>query len=280
MATAKRRAIDQLRRRTMLDRKHAELGTRARGGPGDVRARPGRRGSTTRSETTCCASCSSAATPCCRRRRGSRSRCKLLGWAHHRGGGARLPRARADAGAAHRAREADASEAGVPFEVPPRRRAWPSGWPSVLAVVYLVFNEGYTATAGDGLAAPRAVPTTPCVSGACSPGSLPRSPRCTDWSRSWSCRLRACAARVGPSGEIVTLFDQDRSPWDRLLIRHGLGALRAGAGARRRARAVCAAGGDRGLPRPRGARRRTPTGSASSRSTTRCRSSCPRRWWS
>ena len=75
MATAKRRAIDQLRRGTLLERKHEELGreleARARSAP-----RPtSRRRSTTTSATTCCASCSSPATRCSRPRRASRSRC-------------------------------------------------------------------------------------------------------------------------------------------------------------------------------------------------------------
>ena len=62
------------------------------------------------------------------------------------------------------------------------------------------------------------------------------------------------AARVGPTGEPILLLDQDRARWDQLLIRRGLAALARARATRRRARAVRAAGRDRGVPRA-GARR-------------------------
>jgi RNA polymerase sigma factor (sigma-70 family) len=115
------------------------------------------------------------------------------------------------------------TEAHVRFEVPggPERVARLA---SVLEVVYLIFNEGYAATAGEDWVRPalceealrlgrilaELVPTEPEVHGLVALMEIHGS------------RLRA---RVGPSGEPVLLFDQDRARWDRLLIGRGLAAL-------------------------------------------------------
>src|SRR5207302_7608535 len=115
------------------------------------------------------------------------------------------------------------AEARVPFEVPSgvERAARLS---SVLEVIYLIFNEGYSATAGEDWVRPalcedalrlgrilaELAPTEPEVQGLVALMEIQAS------------RLRA---RLGPSGEPVLLLDQDRSRWDRLLIRRGLGAL-------------------------------------------------------
>jgi len=120
------------------------------------------------------------------------------------------------------------SEAKVPFEVP-RGEELTSRLSSVLAVVYLIFNEGYAATGGEDWVRPglcedalrlgrilaELMPNEAEVHGLVSLMEIQAS------------RLRA---RVGPSGEPVLLLDQDRGRWDRLLIRRGLAALeRAGA---------------------------------------------------
>jgi RNA polymerase sigma factor (sigma-70 family) len=113
--------------------------------------------------------------------------------------------------------------AGVPFEVP-RGKELEARLASVLEVVYLVFNEGYAATAGEDWIRPALceealrlarilatlAPTEPEVHGLAALLELQAS------------RLEA---RVGPDGAPVLLPDQDRRRWDRVLIRRGLAAL-------------------------------------------------------
>jgi RNA polymerase sigma-70 factor, ECF subfamily len=115
------------------------------------------------------------------------------------------------------------AEAHVPFEVPGADEL-EERLSSVLEVIYLVFNEGYSATAGDEWVRPylcedalrlgrilaELVPTEPEVHGLVALMEIQAS------------RLRA---RVGPSGEPILLFDQDRARWDHLLIQRGLVAL-------------------------------------------------------
>jgi RNA polymerase sigma-70 factor (ECF subfamily) len=115
------------------------------------------------------------------------------------------------------------SEAQVPFEVP-RGPELAERLSSVLGVIYLIFNEGYSATAGDDWVRPalcedalrlarivaQLMPSDPEVQGLVALLEIQAS------------RLRA---RVGPSGEPVLLLDQDRGRWDQLLIRRGLVAL-------------------------------------------------------
>ncbi len=116
------------------------------------------------------------------------------------------------------------AEARVPFEVP-RGPELGARLGSVLEVVYLVFNEGYSATAGDDWVRPGAVRGRPAARAASWP-SWPRgSPRCTAWSRSWRSRRRGCARASAPRASPILLLDQDRGRWDRLLIRRGLAAL-------------------------------------------------------
>src|SRR5881398_2733988 len=114
-------------------------------------------------------------------------------------------------------------EARVPFEVP-RGTELTARLASVLEVIYLVFNEGYSATAGDEWVRPalcddalrlarilaELVPDEPEVHGLVALLEIQAS------------RLRA---RVGPGGEPILLADQDRSRWDQLLVRRGLAAL-------------------------------------------------------
>ena len=115
------------------------------------------------------------------------------------------------------------SEAHVPFEVP-RGADRDERLSSVLGVIYLVFNEGYSATAGEDWMRPalcedalrlgrvlaELAPAEPEVHGLVSLMEIQAS------------RLRA---RTGPNGEPILLLDQDRGRWDHLLIRRGLAAL-------------------------------------------------------
>jgi RNA polymerase sigma factor (sigma-70 family) len=115
------------------------------------------------------------------------------------------------------------ADAGVPFEVPegPELAGRLS---SVLEVIYLVFNEGYSATAGDDW-----MRTDLCEEavrlGRVLAGLLPNEPEVLGLVALLEIQASRSAARVGPSGDPVLLLDQDRTRWNRLLIRRGLAAL-------------------------------------------------------
>jgi len=115
------------------------------------------------------------------------------------------------------------TEARVPFEVPsgPELEARLS---SVLQVIYLVFNEGYSATVGDDLL--RAGLCEDALRlGRILAGLVPKEPEVHGLVALMEIQASRSRARVGPSGEMVLLPDQDRSRWDQLLIRRGLAAL-------------------------------------------------------
>jgi RNA polymerase sigma factor (sigma-70 family) len=115
------------------------------------------------------------------------------------------------------------SEARVPFEVPQgHERA--ERLPSVLEVIYLVFNEGYLATAGDDWLRP-ALCEDALRLGRILAELLPDEPEVHGLVALMEIQASRSAARVGPGGAPVLLLDQDRSRWDQLLIRRGLAAL-------------------------------------------------------
>ncbi len=121
------------------------------------------------------------------------------------------------------------AKAAVPFEVPygPDRTARLS---SVLGVVYLVFNEGYSATAGDDLLRPALCEDALRLARLLE-GLMPAEPEVHGLAALLEFQASRIPARTGPGGEPVLLADQDRSRWNRLLIRRGVEALeRAGDG--------------------------------------------------
>jgi RNA polymerase sigma factor (sigma-70 family) len=115
------------------------------------------------------------------------------------------------------------AEARVPFEVP--RGAEPAArLSSVLEVVYLTFNEGYSATAGDDWMRP-ALCEDALRLGRILAELVPKEPEVHGLVALMEIQASRSRARIGPSGEPVLLLDQDRGRWDHLLIRRGLAAL-------------------------------------------------------
>ena len=115
------------------------------------------------------------------------------------------------------------TEARVPFEVPSGAEL-DARLGSVLQVIYLVFNEGYSATAGDDWM--RAGLCDDALRlGRILAGLAPKEPEVHGLVALMEIQASRTRARVGPSGEIVLLLDQDRARWDPLLIHRGLAAL-------------------------------------------------------
>jgi RNA polymerase sigma factor (sigma-70 family) len=115
------------------------------------------------------------------------------------------------------------SEARVPFEVP-RGTDLAARLSSVLAVVYLIFNEGYAATAGDHWLRPGLCEEALRL-GRILAELAPRESEVHGLVALMEIQASRSRARVGPSGEPILLFDQNRAQWDQLLIRRGLAAL-------------------------------------------------------
>lgn len=115
------------------------------------------------------------------------------------------------------------SAAKVPFEVPPRSE-FAERLGSVLAVIYLVFNEGYSATAGDDWMRP-ALCQEAMRLGRVLAGLVPTEAEVHGLVALMELQASRIGARTGPNGEPVLLLDQDRSRWNQLLIRRGLAEL-------------------------------------------------------
>jgi RNA polymerase sigma factor (sigma-70 family) len=115
------------------------------------------------------------------------------------------------------------ADAHVPFEVP-RGTDRVDRLASVLEVIYLVFNEGYTATAGDDWLRP-ALCEDALRLGRILAELAPNEPEIHGLVALMEIQASRAGARVGPSGEPILLLDQDRSRWDQLLIRRGMAAL-------------------------------------------------------
>src|SRR5437868_12814653 len=115
------------------------------------------------------------------------------------------------------------ADAHVPFEVPrPAERA--ERLASVLEVIYLIFNEGYSATTGADWMRP-ALCEDALRLGRVLAGLAPNEPEVHGLVALMEIQASRAAARVGPTGEPVLLLEQNRALWDQLLIRRGLAGL-------------------------------------------------------
>jgi RNA polymerase sigma factor (sigma-70 family) len=119
------------------------------------------------------------------------------------------------------------ADARVPFEVPVGAEL-AARMTSVLEVVYLVFNEGYTATAGAHWFRPELCAEAMRL-GRILCGLAPAEPEAFGLVALMEIQASRLRARVGPAGTPITLLDQDRTRWDRVLITHALGALKTAA---------------------------------------------------
>jgi RNA polymerase sigma-70 factor, ECF subfamily len=221
-ATAKHRAIDQLRRQQMAERRHDELGRRQE-----------REQSTNELDLAATADDDigddmlSLLFATCHPMLSAQARAALT---LRLFGGLTTPEiARAflvsEATVAQRVVRAKRTlaEARVPLEVPSGSELGPR-LASVLEVIYLIFNEGYSATAGTDWLRPALCEDALRV-GRILAELLPGEPEIHGLVALMEIQASRTRARVGPEGEPVLLLDQDRSRWDRVLIGRGLRAL-------------------------------------------------------
>ncbi len=115
------------------------------------------------------------------------------------------------------------SDAKVPFEVP-RGAELTARLESVLEVIYLIFNEGYSATAGDDWTRP-ALCEDALRLGRILAELMPNESEVHGLASLMEIQASRLGARTSPTGEPILLLDQNRARWDQLLIRRGLAAL-------------------------------------------------------
>jgi RNA polymerase sigma factor (sigma-70 family) len=223
MAVARRRAVDLLRRRTTLDRKHEELGRLLDAeqlGEADFDAALDE---DARIEDDLLRLIFTACHPVLSVDARVALTLRLLGGL----GTDEIARAflvpEATVGQRIVRAKRTLAAARVPFEVP-AGEARAERLASVLQVIYLVFNEGYAATAGDDWLRP-ALCEDAMRLGRVLAELLPGEPEVQGLVALMELQASRTRARVGPGGEPVLLLDQDRARWDRLLIRRGLAAL-------------------------------------------------------
>jgi RNA polymerase sigma-70 factor (ECF subfamily) len=219
MATAKHRALDVLRRRTLLQRKHQELGREI--------DRPAAPDLDAAIDDDVGDDLLSLMFIACHPILSTEARVALT--LRLLGGLTTEEIARAflvsEATVAQRIVRAKRTlaEARVPFEVP-RGGERAARLSSVLEVLYLVFNEGYAATAGDDWTRP-ALCEDALRLGRILAELAPGEPEVHGLVALMEIQASRLGARTGPAGEPILLLDQDRARWDRLLIRRGLAAL-------------------------------------------------------
>lgn len=114
-------------------------------------------------------------------------------------------------------------EAKIPFELP-RGEEFTARLASVLQVIYLIFNEGYSATAGDDWTRP-ALCEDALRLGRILAELVPSEPEVRGLVALLEIQASRLNARIGPTGEPILLLDQDRSRWDQILIHRGLTGL-------------------------------------------------------
>ena len=115
------------------------------------------------------------------------------------------------------------ADAKIPFEMP-RGEEFDARLSSVLQVIYLIFNEGYSATSGDAWVRPELCHDALRL-GRILAGLTPDEPEVHGLVSLMAIQTSRMRARVGPKGEPVLLLDQNRAHWDRILIQVGLRAL-------------------------------------------------------
>ena len=267
MATAKHRAIDRMRRADVLERKTRGARSRAGDRRPARRPRPRRRDRRRRRRRPAAADLHRLP-PGAVDRGAGRADAAAAGRADDRGDRARLP----GLGGRRSPSASCAPSARWPRRAcrsrSPRATSWTARLASVLEVIYLIFNEGYSATAGDDWMRP-ALCEDALRLGRILAELLPAEPEVHGLVALMEIQASRTRARIGPRAS--------RSCCSSRTARAGTGCSSAAAWRRStgpqahegRARPVLAAGRDRRLPRPRARSRRRPTGSGSSRSTTR-----------
>jgi RNA polymerase sigma factor (sigma-70 family) len=222
MATAKHRAIDLLRRRTLLARKHQELGYEIEAGREasapdlDAALDDDIGDDLLRLVFTACHPVLSAEA------RVALTLRLIGGLTTEEIARAFLVSEPTIAQRIVRAKRTLAKEK-VPFEVP-RGDELATRLSSVLEVIYLIFNEGYAATAGDNWMRP-ALCDDALRLGRIVAELMPQEPEVHGLVALMEIQASRARARVGPSGQPILLLDQNRMLWDQLLIRRGLAAL-------------------------------------------------------
>lgn len=222
MATARRRAIDELRRRRMTARKHEEIGRDAEEADEEAMAALDAALDDDLGDELL-GLIFTACHPILSRESRAALTLRLIGGLTT----AEIGRAFfvSEATVAQRIVRAKRTigEAGLRFEVP-RGEERAARLASVLEVIYLVFNEGYAATEGESLTRPALCAEAQRL-GRILAGLLPDEPEVFGLLALMELQASRLAARLGPGGVSVPLPEQDRTRWDGLLIRRGLGAL-------------------------------------------------------